>query len=540
MAGRFTIALPEQSADLASAETREGARLSRFFLIGRVLAPSALVLAAFIFRQRIVDLIQHFSGLEFVFTVVHLYSTMSVRLILGVLTFALFVAVGITAFKYARHRVRTVIFTGFCTAFVAFALWFLGRGPNASIAGGVLAGTLVAANAIARETWHSLLADRPFGRLVNLGFWVLIGIEVVLPRGYFAWIDRSKSTAKPSPIWLRILPGALLAAGAFALMAPFPKLMQLGQTMFMSPAATIVFGPEYQVFSKYDVSDLARNPVTGDVFLCGDSQESPKVLRRGEAPAVDISISNNGNEFCEMADTRAFVTVANSATDDLLVIDPDSLKVRSSLRLDKMPYGEIFLASQPKFNLMAVASEDEGGMGGGPTVRIVELGKMKVVQQINAEVGYLIADPNRPVLFTNHFAMDAGVRAWDMRTGKLLATSARFGRSDRMAFDAARNEVLATVPETGQIWRLDAATLTSKPPIKTVFGARGLGIDADRDLLLVASFVTDELDVVDLKTGHSLRRYRLGPWLRDVLVVSDEGVAYVASRYGVYRVNYLR
>ena len=539
MAGRLTAAPTEHSVGISSPDSWASSRLCGFLVIARVLAPSVLVLAAFTFRQGIIDLVERFSGLGFVFTVVHLYSTMGVRLILGALSFVLFAMVGIAAFRYARHRVRTVIFAGVCSAFVVFSLWFLGRLPNASIAGGVIAGTLVAANAIARESWRSLLADRRFGKIVSGGFWVLVGIEVFLPRGYLAWLN-PKGSPKPSPIALRILPGALLAASSFAVLAPFPQLMQLGQTWFMSPAATIVFGPEYQVFSKYDVSDLARNPATGDIFLCGDSQETPKVLRRGEAPAVDIAISNNGNEFCEMAGTRAFVTVASQTTDDLLVIDPDSLKVRNRLRLDKLPYGEIFLASQPKFNLMAVASENEGGMGGGPAVRIVDLGKMKVIQQISAEVGYLIADPNRSVIFTNHFAMNAGVREWDMQTGKLLATSTRFGRSDRMAFDASRNEVLATVPESGLIWRLDATTLKSKPPIHTVFGARGLGIDADRDLLLVASFVTDELDVVDLKTGHSLRRYRLGPWLRDVLVVSDEGIAYVASRYGVYRVNYLR
>ena len=57
-----------------------------------------------------------------------------------------------------------------------------------------------------------------------------------------------------------------------------------------------------------------------------------------------------------------------------------------------------------------------------------------------------------------------------------------------MAFDLARNELLATVPETGQIWRMDAATLKEKSPIDTVFGARGLAVDPDRDLLLVSSF----------------------------------------------------
>ena len=109
-----------------------------------------------------------------------------------------------------------------------------------------------------------------------------------------------------------------------------------------------------------------------------------------------------------------------------------------------------------------------------------------------------------------------------------------------MAFDVARDEVLATAPELGQIRRFDAATLEEKDPINTVFGARGLAVDVDRDLLLVSSFLTNQVDVIDLKTGSSLRRYRLGPWMRDIRVLSDEGVAFVASRYALYRLHYLQ
>jgi hypothetical protein len=254
---------------------------------------------------------------------------------------------------------------------------------------------------------------------------------------------------------------------------------------------------------------------------------------------MDTRIRKSGNEFCELAGPDVLATVDKDA-DELLVSDPETSQLRGRLSLDRMPHGEMLLAAFPKLGLLAVASENELNRGGGPDIRIVDLRRMKVAREIDGEVGYLIADPRRPVIYANHFAMDLGVRAWDVLTGRLLATSNYFGRSDRMALDLARNEILATVPETGQIWRLDAATLKEKPPIDTVFGARGLAVDPDRDLLLVSSFLTNDLDVIDLKTGRSLRRYRLGPWLRDVLVVGDEGIAFVASRYGVYRVNYLR
>ena len=513
---------------------------SRILLICRIVAPVILAAAAFRFRQEIVDFIQGLSGLEFVFTVVHVYSTLGVRLIVAGVAFAAFAAVGVLSFRFLPKRTRIAIFAIVCAAIVGAGLWYLGRGPKTGVTCGLLSGCLVAANALSGERWNAIVVQPRYGRLLSAFFWLGIGAELLLPRAYLAWIERGRRGVREHSGVTRVLPSAGLSAVAFAAFAPFPALMSLGQTLFMSPAATIVFGPEYAVFSKYDVSDIARNPANGDVFLCGNGQKSPKVLRGGSRPAIDTKIWTGGNEFCELGGPRALVTVDNGSTDILLVIDPDTLNVRSRMPLPRMPYGEIFLAVQPRLNLVALASEDEGGRGGGPAVRIVDLQRMKVIREISAEVGFLIADPARPVIYTNHFAKDIGVRAWDMRTGHLLAISNRFGRSDRMVFDAARNEVLATVPESGVIWRLDATTLKDKAPIHTVFGARGLAVDPARELLLVSSFLTNQLDVIDMKTGKSLRRYRLGPWLRDVLIVGDEGVAFVGSRYGLYKVNYLR
>jgi hypothetical protein len=498
--------------------------------------------AAFLFRREIVDLIESWSGLGFIFTIVHVYSTAGVRLILAVLSSVLFAAIGIACFRYAPRSARIALFAGLCAVLLAGYLFLGGRSLKSGVEAGFLIGWLVAANTISSERWRRLLRHPTYGPFLNLIFWIAIGIEFLLPRAYLAWTRQHRPehpTHIPSASWLRVLPSSALAAATLATLAPFPTLMQAGQRLFMSPAATFVFGPDYQMYSAYDVSDLARHEATGDIFLCGQEQESLKVLRDGRGPAEDTGITKSGNEFCEFAGPHALTTV-DKKSHELLVIDTDIVKLRGRLRLDRLPHGELLLAAFPKLDLLAVGSENERNLGGGSDIRIVDLRRMKVIREIDAEVGYLIADPRRPVIYANHFAMNLGVRAWDMQTGRLLATSSRFGRSDRMAFDAARNEILATVPETGQIWRLDAATLEDKLPIDTVFGARGLAVDPDRDLLLVSSFLTNDLDVIDLKTGRSLRRYRLGPWLRDVLVVSEEGIAFVASRYGVYRLNYLR
>ena len=531
--------------DAPDAKTRRHAafvRPSGLPLALRILAPLAVLACVFVFRQQIVDVLDSLIGLQFVFTFVHLYSTLGVRLLLGCLALTVFALVGVASFRFAPRGTRGAVFAGVSAVIVAAFLWYA-RSAKVGIVIGGMAGLLVGANGMSSARWHALLAHPRAGGLASLFFWAGVGVEGLLPRPFLLWIRRDHADRRPKAelsTWSRIVPGAVLAAAAVATFAPFPMMMRVGQELFMSPHAAFVFGPQFHDESSYDVSDMARNPATGDIFLCGDTQFSPKMLTGGSGPAIDTRIATAGNEFCKFSAALNKLVAFNNDTDEVLLVDPKSFAADRRLHLKNLPYGEILLAAHPQLNLLAVASENEGDHGVGADIRIVDLDRLQEIRQIKSPTGYLITDPQRPVIYTNHFAMNVGIRAHDMRTGRLLGTSPAFGRSDRLAFDAARDEILATSVETGQIWRLDSKTLKPKSPINTVFGARGLAIDAKRDLLLVSSMLTNQVDVIDLKTGRSLRRYRLGSWLRDILVLSDEGVAYVASRYGVYRLHYLR
>lgn len=482
-------------------------------------------------------------GLGFMFTVVHIYSTIGVRLIFWCAAFAFLAAVWLVTRQVTPQRYRSLAFACVAATLVAIVLWRL-RSMQVGFAAGALTWLLVMANMISTNAWNAIHSRPLLGRLASLGFWFGVGIEAVLPRPFLIWYGRNSGRLNlwggPLANRARFIPGAALAAALIALLLPHPVLMQIGQSMFMSRQVSIVFGPQYSTWSPYDVSDIAWNPDNGDLFLCGDGQGSPKVLRGGAGPALDIGISNADNEFCEFSQIRQRFLTVNNQTDELLLVDPGDFSISGHLYFEDLPYGEILLAAHPGGGLLAVASENERRDPNGVDIRIVDLDTLEVIREIAADTGYIITHPEHPVIYVNHFAMDIGVRAFDMHSGELLANSSLFGRSDRMAFDVKRDEVLATAPESGQIRRFDATTLIEKNPIDTVLGARGLAIDAERDLLLVSSFLTNKVDVIDLKTGRSLRRYRLGPWMRDVLVLSDEGVAYVASRYAVYRLNYLQ
>ena len=294
---------------------------ARILLVARVLAPLAVAASAILFRQQIVNLIDRLSGLGFVFTFVHLYSTASARAIIGALAFAMFAAIGAATYQFAPRRSRAAIFAGISAILLALFLWYSGRSLKTGLMVGILSGCLIAANAVSSERWSALLASRRYGRWLNLLFWICIGIEFLLPRAYLAWNRR-------------------------------PRL------------------------------GYSDGPASGDLEPFR-AERSNGVRRRSET------------SFCDGAGDRPGLA-------------------------PRRGYAE--------------------GQG---------------------------ADRH-------------GLRV------------------------------------------------------------RGIAIDPGRDLLLAASFLTNDLDVIDLKTGRSLRRYRLGPWMRTVLVPGNDGIAYVASRYGVYRLNYLR
>jgi len=503
-------------------------------LTPRILALPLLSVVAYLLRGPLVDFLILAFGMDFIFDVVHIYSTLAIRLLVAVLAIlALTLLWALTGLL--RQRNRATVFSAVAALCISILGW-KARSAAVGFEAGLLAAALLSANTLTKETWRSVLERPLVGRLISAAFWLGIGFEALFPRPFLFWIRQLPGPGRCED--LRFLPGSLLCGWVVALLVPTSLLMQAGQALFMSKQAEIVFGPRYQFYSPYDVSDIARDGLNGKLYFCGDAQADPKVYNPATGEVTGLGIPNRGNEFCEFAGGR-FITF-DALGKELLVIDPSGPSVLQRLPMGDLPNGEISLAAHPALPLLIVASENEGGAGTAPDIRVVDLDSGKVIREIDDDVGYVITDPRRPVAYINEFRMDLGVRAYDMFSGQKIASSIQFGHSDRMAFDAKRDEVLATDPEAGRIRRFDAGTLEARNPYDTVYGARGLAVDSKRDLLLVSSFLNNRLDVIDLATGRSLRRYWLGPWLRDVLVVSDKGVAYVASRYGVYRVNYLK
>jgi hypothetical protein len=127
---------------------------------------------------------------------------------------------------------------------------------------------------------------------------------------------------------------------------------------------------------------------------------------------------------------------------------------------------------------------------------------------------------------------------YDLAALTVKAEATAPSQVDRMMYDAERNQVLLAVPLESRIARFDADTLKPAGEIGTLFGARVMAHDANRQLLFVGSLVTGQVAIVDFPSGTELARYYLGPWLRTIQADPARGKAYIASNGALYELNY--
>jgi hypothetical protein len=146
--------------------------------------------------------------------------------------------------------------------------------------------------------------------------------------------------------------------------------------------------------------------------------------------------------------------------------------------------------------------------------------------------------PRRPLLYMSFMRRSRDLLAYDIDSNRIVRRQETHPRIDQMAFWEDRSEVLIVSPLHSAVLRYDAETLEPKGEFKAPFGVRTLAVDDRRNLLLSGSLVNNRLAVIDLESGRWLATFRLGPWLRAIALDTDDGIAYVSSRYGVYRVEY--
>ncbi|MCB2111464.1 MAG: hypothetical protein KDD88_10645 [Rhodobacteraceae bacterium] len=509
----------------------------RFLLCLRLAFPGLLLVAVFHYRSPLVELLSRLSGnLRFIDWAALLIATAEARLVVWAVTAAALLLLWRVVAGRLAEPARAGVYAALVAVLMLAAFLPL-RGLQMVLAATTLTAALLWANLRQPEHWRARFAAPGGQRITAALFWFLPGIEYLVPVPVILWL-RGRA-ADPAPVW-RLLPALVIAAAVVAALVPRSMAMTLGARLFMSPAAHFVFGPDFDFYTSADTSDLAYDPVSGTLFICGDGQTTVTALDVASDSVHDTGVDIGDNQFCAIDPSRRLLLSAEQRHRVAVLAPLDDLADTRRVPLPTLPDGEVFVVPLPKTGRLVAASENLTRGTGADSVYLIDLATARVVARHAIDVGYVIADPEERRLFVSHYERDEGVDVYDIETGALLATTPPVGRADRMVIDAARGELLVTVPLDGLIRRFDLQTLAEREPIATIKGARALAIDAGRDLLIVAGLMTDRVDVIDLKTRRSLRRYWVGPWLRNIDIADETGSAYIASRFGVYRLDYLQ
>ncbi|MCX8508703.1 MAG: hypothetical protein ORN49_07495, partial [Rhodobacteraceae bacterium] len=323
-------------------------------------------------------------------------------------------------------------------------------------------------------------------------------------------------------------------------LVPFAPMARLEAQLFTSVEVRMVAGPDYAFNSPMDVTNPLFDPASGSLFYCGDGTDRVMKIADPQAasPPEATGIPTGGNQFCAI-DAKAGHILAVDQQSGLVTLTRASDLVRLAERqLDPLPEGEIFVTLDPRHDHLLLSSEVTRPAPARPAIRVLTASSLAPVVTFDERPGAQTIDPESGAILFSSFRDRTGISAYDPLTGAPLARAESDARSDRLLVDEKRHRLIVTSPAASRLRLYDLPGLQPAGVLHSMLGGRSLVLDPVRDLLLVAS-LSGKVQVIDLGSGQILRQYRVGPWLRDMVLDPEAGIAYVASRFGIYRLNYL-
>ena len=229
----------------------------------------------------------------------------------------------------------------------------------------------------------------------------------------------------------------------------------------------------------------------------------------------------------------------NKMSQQLDIVDSAELTIKKSVPIQFPPgvSDDTWIEMDMRTGYIVVAAEAKDKQLDKATV-IINRTEGKVVKELSLAPMNILLNPSRPLLYMSWWQSSSNeIIAYDLEAFEISNRTPISERVDRMAFLEPVNELLVTIPSKSIIHRLDAETLGIKGKIRSSLGVRTLAVDEKRNLLLTLSLVSGMLDVIDLNTYESIKRYYLAPWLRSI-VLDGRGAAYVSSFRGLFKIQY--
>lgn len=531
--------------------TEQAQRMSRGseVLIGWVVLRLPLLLVlVYLLREQLMAAIEPIVGTYWPTAVcVILISTVVARIVLFLGTFVI-LSLSFTLMASAirsRLWLGLVSFTVSCGLFLALFHFSAGFLHRLDIAVALALSVLLLGNtlpAVSEQPEGSLLA-----RLRSLVFTCGVGIEVLLPRPFLDWmasrLGEDHRYIRPIRRWIPSwFPGVCTMSALSVLYlsattwAPAPDhpqgILELQRAWHSDLSVELI--------NDLDCYCLELNQDKGVLYASGWG--APRILAfdtktpyaTPRASPVDTKRAENfaydpiGNEL--------FVYM--TGVDQLVVLDAATLELRRSLDVTPLAEGEVIIVWDARAGQVFLLSEADVEDGPAFAAIDAQTGELHKTMDLDAGSGGLL-DPNRPLLYLGSFRRRSEIVVYNTEQHEIVATIATDSRIDGLAFDERADQLLVSSPLNSAVLRYDAASYEQQTTLKTSFGARSLALDTQRNLLLTASIASNHLEVIDLTTERVVASYWLGPWLRRIALDAETGIAYVSSRYGLFRVSYI-
>jgi hypothetical protein len=381
----------------------------------------------------------------------------------------------------------------------------------------------------------SNLTSKFTARSTRTFLFAAIGIsEVLLFWRHIRWIwwERGQdilSDRMPRLQWA--LPGIAFASAASAALLNGWALVPIEQTLRSSS--------EVRVIAKGDdFNGMLLDPTNEKLFVSGHGLNH---IRRYDLktmpPSFTESIVPTGyaQEFAYDPSADELY-VFDEPNGQLIYIDGQSLSLKKKTDLKGVSPGDASIAFDPNTATILVSSEADEQVG--IPFYLVDRASGEILSTLAVDGGGLLLDQGSSIAYLDYFRRKSVLLMYDVKLRKVTRETELGAHADRMALWEKQNELLVTLPLESRIARFDASTLESKGSIPTVFGVRTIAIDKGSNLLLSGSLATGYLEVIDLSSGKRLKKFYLGPWLRRIQIIPDQGLAYVSANGAIFQVRY--
>ena len=498
----------------------------------------ALVLA--IFSDEFINVLDSFVGLhDLTVWAIYFITTLRERFLLW-LIFSLVTGVSLVLSSIASSRALQFSLPVAVSFVSVLLLVNLTPGFDSAVTPKDLAFAAVICAILAINTlptaWLSGLIQGHRG-LFNLVFVLGMGVsEILFPKPFVLWLrDRRMHSGDLPNRKARLLSdwmAALVTVPALAVLPLTSKnLTEFSRILHRDKAVWMFF--------KGDLNGLDFNRELGVLYANGHGfnhvlafrilslDRSPQQSRAETFRAQGLFYNPQGKELY----------VYNRREQAILILDGVTLELNDRIKIPDLSPGDCWVVWD-KFSDNIIVCSEADGRTGVPCVAVNRTRK-QVAAVFQVQMGSVLLHPNQPLLYLSGFLRDSELFVYNTQLHQIVNRVQISPRLDRMACDRSNQELLVASPLHSRVLRFDEDSLQFKGKFKAPFGVRTLAIDERRNLLLCGSLATNELEVIDIKTHKVLADYYLGPWLRTICLDEENGVAYVTSNGGIYRVEYL-